>query len=72
MGNSNDKTYSIEKSSQIMIVSMLQNWSSMYYSHHIIVKFISFKPIYCVINLDIASSSIVFSDFDYLFLSEYY
>ena len=61
---------SIKTSSQIMIISMLQNLSHMYYSHHKIIKRVSFKSIHCAINLDVASSSKVFSEFDYLFLSD--
>ena len=34
-----------------------------------IIKFISFKPIYFVINLDIVSSSMIFSNLVYLFIS---
>ena len=40
----------------------------MYYSHHIIIKCVVFKSIHCAINLDDASSSTVFSKFDYVFL----
>ena len=41
----------------------------MYYNHRRIIKCVGFKPIYCVINLDATSSSIIFNEFDYLFLS---
>ena len=50
-------------------INILQNWSHMYYSHHRIIKCVGFKPIHCAINLVIASSSRVFSKFDYVFLS---
>ena len=66
--DSNNKANSIKTSSQITVVSMLQNWSHMYYSHHIIIKCVGFKPIYYAINLDVAPSSRVFSEFDYMFL----
>ena len=41
----------------------------MYFSHHIIIKFVGFEPIYYVINLDVAPSSRVFNKFDSMFLS---
>ena len=41
----------------------------MYYNHHRIIKCIGFKPIHCAINLDVISSSRVFNEFDYVFLS---
>ena len=41
----------------------------MYSSHHRIIKCVGFKPIHCSINLDVASFSRVFSEFDYIFLS---
>ena len=49
---------------QIIVVSMLKNWSHRY-SNHYIIKFVCFLPIYYAINLDIISSYIVFS---YLYL----
>ena len=54
----------ISRKYQIMVVSMLKNWSCMYYSHYFI-KFIGFMPIYYTINLDGVSSCMVFS---YLYL----
>ena len=36
-----------------MCVNILQNWSHIYYNHHRIIKCVGFKPIYCVINLDV-------------------
>ena len=44
--NSNNRRY------QIMVGSMLKNWSPIYYSHYII-KFVGFMLIYYIINLDI-------------------
>ena len=40
----------------------------MYYSHHIIIKCVAFKPIHCPINLNVVSSSRLFIEFDSLFL----
>ena len=45
---------------QIMVFSMLNNLSFMNYNQYNIIKFIGFKLIYYVINLDIISFSIVF------------
>ena len=45
---------------QIMVFSMLNNLSFMNYNQYNIIKFIVFKLIYYVINLDIISFSIVF------------
>ena len=36
------------------------------------IQFINFESIYYVINMDVVSSFMVFSDFDYMFLSMYY
>ena len=55
------KIYLINQIYQIMVVSMLKNWS---YSHYFI-KFICFMSIYYIINLDIVSSCMIFS---YLYL----
>ena len=49
---------------QIMVVSMLKNWSRRCSSHYII-KFVGFMPICYAINLGIVSSCMVFS---YLYL----
>ena len=59
VGDSNDKTNSI--SSQIMAVNIPQNFGHMYSSHHRIIKCVDFKPIHYAINLNVASSFIVFS-----------
>ena len=45
-----------------MVVSMLQNLSHKYYSHYIIIKFVGFELIYYVINFNVVSSSLIFSD----------
>ena len=42
-----------------MIVRMLQNWSHKYFSHHSIIKFVCFEPIYYVINLGVVSFSMI-------------
>ena len=48
----------------------------MYYSHNsnikcidLIIKYIDFESYHYAINLDVVSSFVVFSDFDYMFLS---
>ena len=41
----------------------------MYSTHHRIIKCVGFKPIHRAINLDVALSSIVFTEFYYVFLS---
>ena len=40
----------------------------MYSSYHRIIKCVGFESIHCATNLDITSSSKVFSEFDYVFL----
>ena len=50
-----------------MDVNILQNLSHIYSSHHRIIKYVSFEPINCAINLD-TSFSKVFSEFDCVFL----
>ena len=52
-----------------MVVNMLQNLSHMYSSHHRIINYVGLKLIHYAINLDVALSSRVFSEFDYVFLS---
>ena len=58
---------------------MLLNLNNMYSSYNInikcvgsIIKRIFFELIYYAINLDVVSSSMVFSDFDSMFLLIYY
>ena len=41
----------------------------MYYSHHRIIKCVDFELTHCTINLEVVSSSRVFSEFNYVFLS---
>ena len=55
------KTDSISRIYQIMVVSILNNWSCIYYSHYII-RFVGFMLIYYVINLNIVSFCFVFSN----------
>ena len=50
-----------------MVINMLQDWNHMYSSHYRIIKYVSFEPIIYAINLNIASSSKVFSEFDSMF-----
>ena len=51
-----------------MIVNMLQNRNHKYYSHYKIIKYLGFELIIYVINLDIASFSKVFNEFNFMFL----
>ena len=55
------KADSISRIYQIMVVSILNNWSYIYYSHYII-RFVGFMLIYYVINLNIVSFCFVFSN----------
>ena len=55
-----------------MIISMLQNYNHKYSSHYNIIKFVGFESIYYAINLGDISSSIIFSDSIFIFLSIYY
>ena len=62
-----------------MIISMLENWSQRYSSHNsnikcvdLAIKCINFEWFHYAINLDVVSSFVVFSDFDYMFLLIYY
>ena len=59
-----DKTDSISRQYQIIVVNMLKNLRRRYFNHYII-KFISFIPIYYTINLNIVSSCMIFN---YLYL----
>ena len=40
-----------------------------YSSYYKFIKCVIFEPIYYTINLNVVSSSIIFSEFDYMFLS---
>ena len=51
-----------------MIVNMLHNLSHMYFSHYNIIKCIGLELIHYAINLNFASFSKVFKEFDYVFL----
>ena len=60
-----------------MVIKMLQNWSNRYYSHNINIKYV-ISTIKCIdfesidyANLDVVSSFMIFSDFDYMFLYMY-
>ena len=48
---------------------MLHNWSHRYSNHYRIIKCADFKSIHYVINMDAMSFFKVFSEFDYVFLS---
>ena len=52
-----------------MVINILQNLSHIYFSHHIIIKYVDFKSFHCVINLDATSSSRVYTKFNSMFLS---
>ena len=52
------KTYLISRRYQIMVASMLKNWSCRY-SNHYFIKFVGFMSFYYVINLNIVSSLFV-------------
>ena len=61
-----------------LVINMLQNLNHRYSSHNnnikyvaSIIKCIDFELIYYVINLNVVSYSIVFSDFDSIFISMY-
>ena len=64
------KTYLINRIYQIIIISILKNWSYKYFNYYFI-KFIGFITIYYVINIDIISSYMIFN-YLYLDLSIYY
>ena len=54
------KTDSISQRYYIIVVSMLNNWCPIYFSHYI--KFVGFMMIYYTTNLDIVLSFMVFSN----------
>ena len=80
LGDSNEQSiFNQRQEIKSMVVSMLQNLSQRYYSHNSNIKYvdstikcIDFESFYYVINLDIVSSFVVFSDFDSILLSMYY
>ena len=62
-----------------MVVGMLQNWSQMYSSHNSNIKYvdstikcISFESFHYPINLNVFLLFMIFSDFDFIFLSIYW
>ena len=62
-----------------MVVSLLYNLSQRYFSHNSnikcvnsIIKYIGFESFHYVINLNVVSSFMVFSSFDFIFLSMYF
>ena len=70
-----------------MVINMLHNWNHRYSNHNSNIKCvgstqiyrleaqlkcISFEPIHYAINPDDVSFSMIFSDFDYMFLSMHY
>ena len=59
-----------------MVVNILENWNHTYSNHNnnikyvnSIIKCIGFESIHYVINLDVVSFYMVFSNFDSMFLS---
>ena len=52
-----------------MVVNMLHNFSHLYHNHYRILKYVGFELIHYVINSDVVSSFMIFSEFDYLLLS---
>ena len=68
-GNFDSKIYSIGHRHQIVVVNMLQNFNHRYSSHYKIIKYVGFLSIIYAINLNVASSSKVFNEFDSMFLS---
>ena len=57
----------IETTNQIIVISMLQNYSHMYSNHNSIIKIVSFESIYYVINPNTISFSMIFSNLVYVF-----
>ena len=62
-----------------MVVNILHNWSHIYFSYNSDIKYVGstikciiLEPIYYTINLNVVSSSMIFNDFDFMFLSMYY
>ena len=79
LGDLNEQNiYDQRQEIKSMIVSMLQNWSQRYSSHNSnikcvdsTIKCIGFESFRYAINLDVVSSFMIFSGFDYMFLSMY-
>ena len=57
---------------QIIVANMLQNWNHRYSNQYKIIKCVGFELIHYTINLDAASSSKVFSEFDFFFFYQMY
>ena len=57
-----------ESSNLILFVNILQIWNLRYSRHFWIIKHVGLEPIILSIKLNDASSYIVFSTFDYVFL----
>ena len=51
-----------------MIVNILQNLSHKCSNHNINIKYVDFEFIHYAINLNIASSTMIFNEFNYVFL----
>ena len=79
-GDSNEQSiYNQLQENKSMIINMLHNWNNLYCNHNSnikcvasTIKCIGFELIYYAVNLDIVSSFMVFSDFNYMFLPIYY
>ena len=59
----------IKTTNQIMVVNILYNRIRMDSSHYKIIKLVGFDLIHYVINFNVVSSFIIFSEFDIMFLS---
>ena len=57
----------IKTTNQIIVINMLQNYSHIYFNHNSIIKIVSFKSIYYIINLDTVSFSMIFNNLVYVF-----
>ena len=69
MDDYNEQSIFDHRINQIMIVNVLWNWNHIYFSDNSDIKCVGFELIYYTTNLNVVSSFIVFSDFDYMFLS---
>ena len=71
MSNLDCTTYIFDRTkiiNQIIVVNMLYNWSHLYSSHYMIIKYIGFKSIHYTINLNIMLFFEVFNKFYSVFL----
>ena len=62
-----------------MIINMSVKFESLIFYHNnnikcvgLTIKYIGFEPIHYIINLDVSSSSMISTEFDFLFLSMFY